>query len=194
MSLKKIICLYGGPGSGKSTTCAGLFYKLKLMGLNGEMNREYVKDWVWEGRQIQDGDQPYFFAKMARKERIYMAQEADFIVTDSPLVLTHYYGLKYDGYEQKFNTSLKMLKNHHEICIAEGYKVDHFYLNRVKPYQSKGRFQDETEAKVIDTEIKTMLQEIGIKFTEIPGDEFAVDAIISKLIPIPFHSVPITRG
>lgn len=192
--MKKIICLYGGPGSGKSTTCAGLFYKLKLMHFNGEMNREYVKDWVWEDRKIQAGDQPYFFAKMARKERVYMKKEVDFIVTDSPLVLTHYYGMKYDSYEQQFNTSLKMLKNHHEICIAEAYKTEHFFLNRTKPYQAAGRFQTEEEAKTIDSEIKTMLLDIGINFKEIPGDEYAVDSIIRELIPVPFHTFSVIKG
>lgn len=46
--MKKIICLYGGPGAGKTTTSAGLFFKLKSMGHTCELNREYVKDWVWE--------------------------------------------------------------------------------------------------------------------------------------------------
>jgi hypothetical protein len=187
--MKKIICLYGGPGSGKSTTCAGVFYKLKLMNYNGEMNREYVKDWVWEDRKIQVGDQPYFFSKMARKERMYMKQKLDFIVTDSPLILTHFYGLKYDEYEQKFNTSLNMLKNHHEICIGEGYKTEHFYLNRVKPYQPAGRQQTEDVAKNIDVEIKDMLKKIGIKFMELPGDEKAVDVIVNSLISIPYHTI-----
>ena len=84
MKTKRIICLYGGPGTGKSTTCAGLYYKLKMTGYNAEMNREYVKEWVWEGRNIQTGDQTYFFAKQARKERLYILQGLDFIITDSP--------------------------------------------------------------------------------------------------------------
>ncbi len=180
--MKKIVALYGGPGSGKSTTCAGLFYKLKLLGFNSEMNREYVKDLVWEKRSIQKGDQPYFFSKMARKERIYMNAGLDFIITDSPLVLTHFYGLKYDETEQKYNTSLMMLKNHHKICQDLGYKVDHFYLNRTKSYEPKGRMQDEAGAIEIDVEIKSMLNTLGIKFKEIDGNNFAVDNILKELL------------
>lgn len=52
MQTKRIICLYGGPGTGKSTTCAGLFYKLKIEGYNCEMNREYIKEWVWESAEL----------------------------------------------------------------------------------------------------------------------------------------------
>lgn len=180
--MKKIICLYGGPGCGKSTTCAGLFYKMKLMGFNAEMNREYIKDWVWENREIQEGDQPYFFAKQARKERIYMKSELDFIVTDSPLVLTHFYGMKYDLQEQKFNTSLTMLKNHHEMCKSYGYKIDHFFLERVKAYNPAGRYQSEDEAKKIDNELKEMLNRLNIKFETVPANSETVDIILNYLV------------
>lgn len=181
--MKKIICLYGGPGTGKTTTMAGIFYKLKAMGFNCEMNPEYIKDWVWEGRGIKPGDQTYFFAKMARKERIYMDAEVDFIITDSPLILTHFYGLKYDQYEQKHNTSLMMLKNHHEICKDKGYKVDHFFLERVKSYNPEGRYQTEDEARTIDDEIKLMLGTFNIKHKDVVADDHAVMAIVGLVCP-----------
>lgn len=178
LKTKRIICLYGGPSCGKSTTCAGLFYNLKLAGYECEMNREYIKDWVWEKRTPQPGDQSYMFAKMARKERLYMANNIDFIITDSPLILTHFYGLKYDKFEQMFNTSLSMLKNHHEICKANGYKVDHFYINRAKKYSNTGRYQTEDEAKQYDKEIKDMLALLGIKYVNVSGDKDCVSNIL----------------
>lgn len=188
--MKKIVCLYGGPGSGKSTTCAGLYYKLKLANFNAEMNREYIKDWVWEKRKIKDGDQTYFFAKQAKKERLYMENNMDYIITDSPLILTHFYGLKYDKFERLNNTSLMMLQNHHEICKILGYKIEHYFLNRVKPYQPAGRFQPLEEAKELDNEIKSMLTTFNIKFKEVDGDSTAVDFIMKDLgMSIPFHTV-----
>ena len=45
-----VVNLFAGPGSGKSTTCAGVFAKLKLAGVNCEMALEYAKDKVWEER------------------------------------------------------------------------------------------------------------------------------------------------
>lgn len=178
LKTRRIIALYGGPGCGKSTTCAGLFYKLKLIGYECEMNREYIKDLIYDDITPKHGDQSYFFAKMSRKERIYMASNLDFIITDSPLILTHFYGLRYDKFEQLFNTSLSMLKNHHSICKENGYKVDHFLLKRVKPYSALGRLQTEEEAKQIDFEIEKMLKDFGIKYTEVDGDDGAVDNII----------------
>lgn len=179
--IKKIICLYGGPGSGKSTTCAGLFYQLKLQGFNCEMNREYIKDWVWENREVKEGDQTYFFAKQSRKERMYILKELDYVITDSPLVLTHFYGTKYDPYEQTHNTSLTMLKHHHAFCKEKGYKTDHIFLERVKPYQSEGRFQDEEGAKQIDREILEMLDRLEISYLKLPGNESAIKDILTYI-------------
>lgn len=181
MKTKRIICLYGGPGTGKSTICAGLYYKLKLDSFNCEMNREYVKEWVWENRAIKDGDQTYFFAKQARKERLYIKQNMDFIITDSPLILTHFYGMRYDPQEIKYNTSLAMLKNHHGFCKEMKYKVEHFFLNRTKEYNPEGRLQDKNTALQFDCEMKQMLRDMGIKFTEITSDKNAVDNILKEL-------------
>jgi pantothenate kinase len=41
-----IINVYGGPGAGKSTSAAYLYYLLKVAGKNVELVREYVKDWA----------------------------------------------------------------------------------------------------------------------------------------------------
>lgn len=181
LKTKRIICLHGGPGCGKSTTAAGLFYQLKLDGYNCEMNREYIKDWVWEGRNPADGDQSYFFAKMSRKERIYMAQNMDFIITDGPLILTHFYGIKYDRFEQKFNTSISMLQNHHAICKENGYKTDHFYLKRTKPYSASGRYQSEEQAQSCDIEMEEMLKEFNISYKTVCADRFCVSRIINEM-------------
>ena len=54
-----IINLIGGPGSGKSTTAAGLFYKLKQMGIDCEMALEFAKDNVWEESLMTLNDQIY---------------------------------------------------------------------------------------------------------------------------------------
>lgn len=177
--MKKIICLYGGPGSGKSTTAAGVFYKLKTLGYNSELVREYVKDWVWEDRKIQEGDQTYFFAKQSRKERTMIKNSLDFIITDSPLILTHFYGLKYDWLEQNFNTSKILLSHHHAFCRKYGYTTEHFVLNRTKPYNPAGRYQTEQESENFDVEITTMLKDFGIKYHNVDGGD--INSIVNYL-------------
>ncbi len=92
----------------------------------------------------------------------------DFIITDSPLILTHFYGLKYDWLEQNFNTSEIMLKHHHAYCKKYGYTVEHFVLQRAKDYNPSGREQTEAEAKQFDVEIRALLDAKGIRYTVIP--------------------------
>lgn len=180
--MKKIVCLWGGPGTGKSTTCAGLFSKLKSMGYNAEMNREYIKDWVWEKREVVPGDQIYITAKQARKEVIYMRNNLDFIITDSPLALTTFYGNIYDKYEAQHNACKAIVAQHHAICKDLGYKVDHFFLVRTKQYNPAGRNQDEETAKEYDGRIKQFLESYPINYKVIMCDENAEDNIIKELL------------
>ena len=100
-----------------------------------------------------------------------------------------YYGNKYDKFEQQSNTSLSMLKNHHEICKSYGYSVEHFLLQRVKPYKTEGRFQNEQEAKQFDAEIEAVLQQNSIKYRKVPGNDIGLQSIVSILTTVPFHSI-----
>lgn len=85
-----VINLYGGPGTGKSTTAAWLFALLKARGINAEYVQEYVKQWAWEERQPVKYDQFYFFGKQSRKE-YSLFKNVDVIITDSPVSLSSYY-------------------------------------------------------------------------------------------------------
>lgn len=180
--MKKIVCLWGGPGTGKSTTCAGLFNLLKRKGFNAEMNREYVKDWVWEGRKISNGDQVYITAKQLKKEASYIRQGIDFIITDSPAALTTFYGNKYDKYEKAFGACKQIVKQHHHLCEDHGYKVEHYFLIRTKKYQQAGRFQDEETAISYDEEIKMFLKDYGISFKCIVCDDNVEHNILNDLL------------
>ena len=58
-----VVNLFGGPGSGKSTFMANLFYHLKCRGVEVEMAPEFAKDLVWEERVQYFDEQIYIFAK-----------------------------------------------------------------------------------------------------------------------------------
>jgi thymidylate kinase len=152
---KKVICFYGGPGTGKSTISAQLFALLKIKGLNVELVREYVKDWVWEKRAILPGDQLYIFAKQCRKERI-LFQDVDVIITDSPIWLSAIYERKVDP-----DPMIIPLAIDKQVRVAKsfGFQYVHIFLQRddkIK-YQTEGRFQSLEEAKKIDDEISSYM-------------------------------------
>ena len=86
-----IVNLYGAPGAGKSTGAAYIFSRLKMAGVNAELVTEFAKDKVWEESKAVFENQAYIFGKQYfRISRL--EGKVDAIVTDSPLILSCYYG------------------------------------------------------------------------------------------------------
>src|ERR1041385_6687298 len=182
MKTKRVICFWGGPGTGKSTTSASVFAILKKKQYDCEMNREYVKDWVWEKRGIKPGDQTYIFAKQSRRERQYIENGLDYIISDSPMALCIMYGRLYDKYEQEFHTCETMLRQHHKFCKDHGYKTEHIFLRRKKAYNPNGRLQTEEEARAIDMQYLTLLNELNIHYTEFDCEDGVEEQIVNYLM------------
>ena len=172
--MRKIAYLYGGPGTGKSTTAAHLFALAKQDDINAELVREYIKDWVWEGREVLPGDQPYIASKQSRKERICFS-DVDLIISDSPMYLGQYYEEKYDS---SYPVVSHLIKKHMEFARLEGYEFIHIFLKRLKEYNPAGRYQNEAEAVVCDREIRELLIRENIKFTDIDADVYAAQKIL----------------
>lgn len=151
----KVVNYYAGPGCGKSTTAAALFAELKYQNINCEMILEYAKDAAWEKRGPKVfRAQEYIFGKQHfRMARV--ADEVELLVTDSPLML----GLVYMPKDFP-QPSLGGL-------IVESYHLYdnlNIFLRRNKPYNPKGRNQNEAEARVKDVEILEMLHQQGVDF------------------------------
>lgn len=172
-----VINLYGGPGCGKSTLAAELFYRLKNLGKSVELVREYVKDWAWENRKITAYDQPYIVGNQIQREsRLY--RQVDYIVTDSPIMLAPFYQKHYSGTEYVS----KMCRGHIDLARNNGVGFYNFLLKRNKPYDNKGRYETEEQAKVIDAELEYFLKQCGqqVFYMNMPDDKKA-SAILGYL-------------
>jgi adenylate kinase family enzyme len=77
--MTKIINLFGGPGSGKSTTAAGLFHRMKLAGYKVELVTEFAKQLTYQNTVVG---------------------QVDYIITDSPTLLSVVYAK--DSYPHSF--------------------------------------------------------------------------------------------
>ena len=172
--MKKIVYLYGGPGIGKSTTAAHLFALAKQDGINAELVREYIKDWVWEGREIRPGDQPYIASQQSRKERICFGL-LDLIISDSPMYLGQFYEEKYDD---SYPVCKHLIKKHMEFADRAGYEFIHIFLKRMKEYNPAGRYQTEDEAIVCDREIREMMVREGVGLIDVAANETAAHRIL----------------
>jgi hypothetical protein len=154
-----VINLFAGPGSGKSTMAAGLFFMLKSGGVNCELTGEYAKDLAWEEGGKKIADQIYVFAKQQRRV-LRLADKVDVVISDSPTIL----GLAYmpDHYPQCFTDLVRWQ--------YEQYNNLNVFVNRKKAFNPKGRFHTEEESRQKDVEIKELMAANKIEYISVDGD------------------------
>lgn len=155
-----IVNLYGGPGAGKSTSAAYLYYLLKKGGFNVELVREYVKDWAWEGRKITTNDQIYFLGKQVRRESMLYGK-VDWIITDSPIMMNLYYAQRYCSHVLAEGVRAASLSFYRQ-AKEDGHRHIHVVLKRSSPYIGEGRYQTADEALEIDEGIQRVLSDLKI--------------------------------
>lgn len=164
-----VINLFAGPGSGKSTTCAGVFAKLKLAGINCEMALEYAKDKVWEESNKVLDDQIYVFGKQLH--RIFrLKDKVDVVITDSPILLS----IIYDKTGNKYFSDLVLNQ-------FNNFDNRNYFIERTTVYNPKGRLQTEDEAKEIDKVLLDLLKDCNIEYDSVGKNE-AVDYIFNKIM------------
>lgn len=170
----KVISLFGGPGVGKSTTAAGLFYEMKKQQLQVELVTEYAKDVVWERRQNLFDDQLYIFAKQQRRIARLKGHGIDWVITDSPIPI----GLIYANLKE-YGPSFPNLV----MEVFNQYTNYNFLLSRNWKYNPIGRNQkNEEEATVFDRKVESLLNAWQVEFEHITAGEIAVDYIINNIV------------
>jgi len=175
-----IFNLYGGPGTGKSTSAAFMYFVLKSLGKNSELVREYVKEWAWEGRQFGIFDQIYFLGKQVRKESMLYGK-VDFIITDSPIMLNAYYGTKHCS--TSIGTSIATLvSSFYRQAEVEGHKHVHVMLQRSKDYNPAGRYQTEAEARHIDIDMRDFLNQYNIPYQMSRTDNDSLTSVLKTTL------------
>lgn len=168
--MTKVINMFAGPGAGKSTLTAGLFYEMKLKGYNVEMVTEFAKDLTWEGHHDDLGNALFVSGTQLRRMRRLVGQ-VDYIITDSPVLIGAMYAAT------AIQEPLKQILLHHHR------EFDNFnvIVDRVKPYQPKGRNQTEDEARALDS----IAMSLPIPPTEgafrVPGEAAGVHMIMTEL-------------
>lgn len=164
-----VVNLFGGPGTGKSMTAAGLFHKLKAADVEAELATEYAKDKVWEGSLEALKNQVSVFGE--QHKRIFrLLDKVDVVITDSPLLL----GICYSN-----NRMLDEL-SHYEHNKLNSYNV---FLNRTREYKTKGRMQNESEADLKAKEMLKMLDErIPGCYEIINSDDKTVEYLFEKVM------------
>jgi len=166
-----VINFYGGPGSGKSTAAAGLFYKMKLAGYSVELTDEFAKECVWEGNVPMLQDQLWVLAHQHRKI-LRLADKVDYIITDSPVLLSPIYRERYG--EALYSDVI-------DAMALECYKLYpsniNFMLTRPTGFDQNGRAQDLDECLDIDYDIEEQFDRLNIGYIKLESDDNAETAM-----------------
>ena len=169
-----VVNLAGVPGAGKSTAAAYIFSQLKMRGVNAELIDEFAKGKVWERNQKVFENQAYLFGKQSFKLS-RCADEVDVIITDSPLFLSILY-----------NNDFRLTENFNK-CVMDvynSYENVTYLVNRVKPYNPKGRHQTESESDALGEPIKNLLKDRKINYKEINGDLIGYNLVVGEVIKL----------
>ncbi len=171
-----VINLFGGSGCGKSTTAALLFSRMKLTGIHVELVREYVKYWAWNDRKVREWDQLYLLGKQSAYESMLYGK-VDYIVTDSPILLAGIYQeFRSNGKDSYVSNAAQAFMAHAE---EQGVTYKNFFLKRNKPFDPRGRYETEDQAKEVDRFVYNYLCKYsGFKPIEISGPDERRDAEI----------------
>ena len=175
----KIINLFGGPGIGKSTQAAGLYYLMKRNNMSVELTSEFPKVIAWEKNHSAIRDQLYITANQHRNiSRLY--GQVEYIIIDSPIIFGLVYKGRYgDGYPENlygdsFDTFI--------IDLFKKYDNINILLHRNDAdYQNDGRFQDLEESKRVDKELRELMVINNIEFSEYPVDYNTINNIYRDL-------------
>lgn len=165
-----VINLIGGPGAGKSTTAAGLFFLMKIAGLKVELVTEFAKELTYDENWSDLKKQTYVLAEQERRQR-RLVGKVDYIITDSPLLT----GLVYVS-DPKDN----LVVQEAATVLFSTYNNVNFMLKRVKPYAQYGRNQDENEARAKDLALASIFANEPIELT-VSGNETAPQTILNHL-------------
>ena len=155
--IMKLINLFGGPNSGKTTLAAGLFYCMKKRGLDCECVREFVQGLIYDGANEKLLDcQPYIYGNQL-KDVFRFRDTHDYVVTDSPILLSCVYGreTQFKWSEEFFRDAMETHSSFDNINV---------YVNRPPTYNKVGRIHTSSEAKEIDKKIKGLLLDHEIPF------------------------------
>jgi len=159
------IALIGGPGTGKSTLAARLYSELKELGKNTELVQEYAREHLNRHGITTDVLNQYMFYERQRDKEDIIPEQVEYIITDSPTILSYIYALLYANIKNVNHQEL--LIDMYSKIIRDGLnRYSHiYYLAPTREYKLDGtRTQTEKESNSIGNNIQKFLDMHKIKY------------------------------
>ena len=161
-----VVNIVSGPGAGKTTLSALLFYHLKTLKVKCEYVQEFAKNLVWKKQYEQLNDQ-YYVSCQQYLLFACLQNEVDVIVTDGSLL----HGLYYNRYYADNTSNIDKTET---MILDKFNEFDNYvcFLQRHPSiaYEKSGRYQTEAEAVAIDDKLREIMDQHNIKYTTIEAN------------------------
>ena len=155
-----------------STNAAGLAYELKTEGFKVEIITEYAKELCILSSEHLLENQIWVFANQYQKMK-YLSEDLDFVITDSPLMLSSFYGLKYN---YSFDSLFPLIKD-----VYNSFDNINLFLEREHAWDQYARVQTEEESKEDSEKLKAFLKEESVDYVTFKTGRY-LPAILKKYI------------
>ncbi len=166
-----VVNLWGPPGSGKSTTAAGLFFLMKINKFKVELVTEYAKDLVWDRNEQMLKNQMAVFAEQYRRQERMESHNLDFLISDSPLPLSIIY--RPDAYIGTFdNTVMETFQSYNNL---------NYFMRRTQSFEKFGRLHNEPESNRLGAMIQKLMTDHQIDYTEMEADPRTPERILADI-------------
>jgi len=165
--MSTVINLFAGPGAGKSSVAAGIFYELKKQNKSIELVQEHAKDLVYNESYKELRDQ--FLIAAQQHHRVWRLNSlVDYIVTDSPLLLSAAY---------TDDIQLRNLTN----AYSKKYNNLNIFLIRDNTFNPNGRLQNLEESIKLDKKVLQVLDDYSTRYIKVKVNESTVQKIIELI-------------
>jgi RecA/RadA recombinase len=170
--MTRIVNLFGPPSAGKTTVAYGILYKLKMAGYCVEFAPEYAKELVWRDDRDRLANQWHILEEQSARLAQYEGK-VDIVVTDGPVLLTSFYNQKYHPH-----TDVNELDDM-AMYYFERFSNVNFFIERLHPYEARGRYQTDTESFAIQDELRAFLDKRQVSYTTMHCTDNFVDAMVT---------------
>lgn len=165
-----VVNFFGGPGCGKSTLAAGLFYSLKRGQIPCEYVQEYIKTKIYEGSQSLLNDQLMIVANQNHNlNSVY--DKVLLTITDSPILLSMIYNKYYT--KASFNQVVLNAYNKYN-------NINYFVRRSSVNFDESGRLHTLKDSIALDKEILQLLDLNSIPYHVV--DQTSTNAEIINIL------------
>ena len=165
-----VVNFFAGPGAAKSTLAAHCFAELKWNGINCEIVQEYAKEKVWEENYELLKNQSFIYSHQYQALN-RLNNKVQVILCDSPLLLSIIYDSERDPHFAAY-----------VLSKFDSFYNLNFFITRSKPFLQDGRMHNEDQSKVLDKQIKDLLDYKSIKYESVVGKRDNVDYLVDKIM------------